>query len=80
MLNNLKEYKSQESVLRQRLKRYLDLEQHLEPYLNSSDYIQELIDELVETVYIGGDNSIEIVFRCDDVLSQYLDVLEEEPV
>ena len=79
LLNNLKEYKSQEGILRQRLNRYLDLEQHLEPYLNSSDYVQELIDELVETVYIAEDNSIEMVFRCEDIFSQYLDVLEEEP-
>lgn len=78
LLNNLKEYKSQENVLRRKLNRYMDLEQHLEPYLNSSDYVQELIDELVETVYLGENDSIEIVFRCDDILAQYLDVLKED--
>lgn len=78
LLGNLKEYKRQESELRRRLDRYMDLEERLEPYLNSSEYEQELIDEFIETIYLGENDTIEIVFRCDDVFTQYLDMLKEE--
>ena len=41
-------------------------------YLDDSVDSQTLIDELVERVYVSEDGSIEIVFKCNDIIENYM--------
>ena len=55
-----------------RMRKWIDafenLGEKLGKYLAESVDSQVMIDELVERVYVSKDGSIEIVFKCDDVI------------
>ncbi|MCD8084077.1 MAG: recombinase family protein [Clostridiales bacterium] len=51
---------------------------HLEQYLDCRDFNEDLVRELVDAIYIGIDNSIEIRFKCNDVYQQWLDCTEDD--
>ncbi len=77
-LSRLQENMNLKKEQRHKIERFLSLEQHLEPYLNTKEYVRELIDELVEEIRVGKDSSIEITLSCEDVFREYLGVLEGE--
>ncbi|MCC8125905.1 MAG: recombinase family protein [Clostridiales bacterium] len=49
---------------------------HLEHYLDCREFDEGLVRELVDAIYIGIDNSIEIRFKCNDAYQQWLDCTE----
>ncbi len=48
---------------------------HLEQYLDCREFNEGLVRELVDAIYVGIDNSIEIRFKCNDVYEQWLDCI-----
>ncbi|MCD8013514.1 MAG: recombinase family protein [Lachnospiraceae bacterium] len=55
---------------------FLKLADHLEEYLDCRDFNQELVNELVDRIYIGKDNTLEIRFRCADVYQKLAECME----
>lgn len=51
-----------------------NLGRKLSDFVTGSVDSQVLIDELIERVYISKDESVEIVFKCDDVIKRFLKV------
>ncbi len=43
----------------------------LADYLNASAGSEAIIDEFIERIYISRDRSIEIVFKCDDIIKRF---------
>lgn len=58
--------------MEQALQKYHDLSEHLEEYLDNMEFNEKLVDELVNKIYVGSDQSIEIIFNCEDVFQNTL--------
>ena len=77
LLSKLKEYEDEESRCRNQIRAFLDLENQMEQFLNKSEFSQNMINEFVEEIGLGANNSIDIRLKCEDVFSNYMSVLEE---
>lgn len=58
--------------MEQTVKRYHDLADHLSEYMDSKEFNEELVNELVHRIYVGDQGKIEIVFNCEDVFQNAL--------
>lgn len=58
--------------MRRQIDAFENLGTKLAEYLNDSADSQMLIDELIEQVYVSNDGSIEIVFKCNDIIENYM--------
>lgn len=63
--------------MRKWINAFENLGEKLGKYLAESVDSQVMIDELVERVYVSKDGSIEIVFKCDDVIKRFLSLAGE---
>lgn len=77
LLSKLKDYEDEESRCRNQIRAYLDLENRMEQFLNVSEYSQNMINEFVEQIGLGANNSVEIRLKCEDVFANYMKILEE---
>jgi hypothetical protein len=76
LIARLKELKSEEELERAKIRRFWELQQHFDSFVKSTDYNQAVVDELVDTILLGANNEIEIRFTCDDVIAEYMSILE----
>jgi DNA invertase Pin-like site-specific DNA recombinase len=72
--------KVNETVFRMRkwIDTFENLGKKLNEYIAASVDSQVLIDELIERVFVSKDDSIEIVFKCDDVIKRFLSLAGDE--
>ncbi|MCD8348010.1 MAG: recombinase family protein [Lachnospiraceae bacterium] len=54
----------------------IKLSQNLEQYLECREFDEELVRALVDKIYLGGDNTIKVVFRFQDVFREFQECLE----
>ena len=76
LLERLKELKSSEELERAKIRRFWELQRQFESFVKSTDYNQTIVDELIDTIYLGANNEIEVRFKCDDVIAEYMNILE----
>lgn len=73
----ISELSGKKSTIEKKAKACIERSEHLEQYLDCRDYDEALVKELVEAIYIGIDNTIEVRFKCTDVYQELLQCLEE---
>ena len=49
---------------------------HLEQYLDCREFNGELVKELVSTIYVGLDNTLEIKFKCKDYFRELMEYMK----
>ena len=47
-------------------------------YKNINKIDKEVVDELIETIYVYENNKIEIVFKYNDIYKQITNIIKEE--
>ena len=55
---------------------YTGIVKHLEQYLDKRDFNADLVHELVERISISNAEGIEITFKCADVYTKVLEIME----
>ncbi|MCD7750464.1 MAG: recombinase family protein [Lachnospiraceae bacterium] len=63
--------------LEKKAEAFMNLANHLEKYLDCREFNQELVNELVDRIYIGKDNTLELRFKCADVYRELAECMEE---
>lgn len=74
---DMKLLKNEKYQIERKLENVAQLEAHFEQFIDEQVYNQQLVDELIDCILVSKDNSIEIHFKCDDVIAQLCELLEE---
>lgn len=72
----LADLSNKRSAIERKAKGCLEKAEHLEQYMDRRDFDAALVKEMVEAIYVGLDNTLEIRFRCTDVYQELFDCLE----
>lgn len=73
----IKQIQSRQRIVEKSIENFLDIEVHLEKYLNDRSFNQKLVDELVEQVEVSSKGMIEIKLKCEDVFQNVLEIMEK---
>lgn len=78
-----KEFTLKLAQAKKSVERYLSLADHLEELINTSEFSEELVKELVSKIIVYKDKGVELVLKCQDVfndtlVSAYLEELSNE--
>ena len=60
------------------IKRFEELESEFEQWIGTQEYSQELVDALVEKIEIHNNGDIDIRFKCEDVFTDFKNLIQEE--
>ena len=66
----------EKSVVSENTKK-INMEKHLEQYLDDRSFNQELVNELVEQVEVSFQGMIEVKLKCRDVFQEVLEIMEK---
>lgn len=73
----IKKVQDRQRIVEKSIEAFLDVEQHLEKYLDDRSFNQKLVDELVEQVEVSSKGMIEVRLKCMDVFQQVIDIMEK---
>lgn len=76
METKLQDVMDQLHQLEKKAQNFMNLANHLEEYLDCREFNPELVKELVDKIYIGKDNTLEIQFKCADVYMELAECME----
>ena len=72
----MKRVQARQRIVEKQIQEFLDMEKHLEQYLDDRSFNQKLIDELVDKIYVSSKGMIEIQMKCSDVFQKITEILE----
>lgn len=73
---HLEEAEMRLRVIQKKLKKYLDMIDGLESHLGDYSFDEQLVQELVDRIYISSDGSVEIRFKCKDGYQEIVELVE----
>lgn len=78
MQEEMSQLEQRKRALERTINQFESIVKHLEQYLDSRDFNEELVHELVERISFSKENGIEITFKCDDVYQEVIQLTEGE--
>lgn len=73
----MKHVQARQRIVEKQIQEFLDMEKHLEQYLDDRSFNQELVNELVEQVEVSSKGMIEVKLKCRDVFQEVLEIMEK---
>ena len=73
----MKRVQARQRIVEKQIQEFLDMEKHLEQYLDDRSFNQELVNELVEQVEVSSKGMIEVKLKCRDVFQEVLEIMEK---
>lgn len=74
--NELQEVMQKQHGIEKKAQVFMEQVNHLEQYLDCREFNEELVKELVSTIYVGMDNTIEIKFKCKDYFRELMEYMK----
>lgn len=72
----IKQIQERQRIVEKSIETFLELESHLEKYLEERSFNQKLVDELVEGVVVSSKGMMEVKLKCADVFQRVMEVME----
>ena len=73
----MKRVQARQRIVEKQIQEFLNMEKHLEQYLDDRSFNQELVNELVEQVEVSFQGMIEVKLKCRDVFQEVLEIMEK---